>query len=180
MATTPSATVSDRYSDDDVASFYESGYWRSESFFDDLVTQAEARPDKVFVFDSTTSYTYAELRDQTLRLAAGLRRLGIERGNRVVVHLPNWTEFVLLSTALSRIGAVIVPVMPIYRGSEAAFVVEHSGAVAVVCAEEVKGFSFLDMYKEIQAARPELANLIVARPSGDLTGATSLDRPHRR
>jgi cyclohexanecarboxylate-CoA ligase len=181
MATQPTATVRDRYSDDEIRGFYEAGFWRKASFYDEVVAQAELRPDKVFVFDSSTSYTYAQLGDQALRLAAGLKRLGIERGDRVVVQLPNWAEFVLISVALSRLGAVLVPVMPIYRGAEVSYVVEHSGAVAAITCEEVKGFSYLHMYAGVQGEWPEqLRHLIVTRPveldaDGDpSTGAADL------
>ena len=175
--TTQSPTVTDRYSDEDVRSFYEAGYWRRESFYDDIVAQATARPDKVFAFDSTTSYTYAQLRDDALRLAAGLRRLGVQTGDRVVVQLPNWAEFVLVSAAVSRAGAVLVPVMPIYRGAEVSYVVEHSGAVAAITAESFKDFNSLHMFAEIQRKNPDqLRHLVVVRSAQPLTnGLRSAD-----
>ncbi|WP_034712300.1 AMP-binding protein [Intrasporangium chromatireducens] len=164
MTTQSPATVSDRYTEQQVKDFYDAGYWRHESFYQDVVAQAAEYPDKVFIFDSTASFTYGQLRDDALRLAAGLRRLGIERGDRVVVQLPNWAEFGLAAVALSRLGAVVVPVMPIYRGAEVSYVVEHSGAVAAITCESVKGFSYVDMYAAIQGEHPEqLRHLVVAR-----------------
>ena len=82
-----SATIQDRYAETDIAAYYESGLWQSASLFEIVSAQAAARPEKVFIFDSTTSYTYAQLRDQSLRLAAGLRRAGVGVGDRVVVQL---------------------------------------------------------------------------------------------
>jgi cyclohexanecarboxylate-CoA ligase len=166
MSTHSATTVSDRYSDEDVQGFYDAGYWRRESFYEDVRGQAEARGDKVFLFDSTTSFTYGQLRDDAVRLAAGLKRLGVARGDRVVVQLPNWAEFGLIAVALSRLGAIVVPVMPIYRGAEVSYVVEHSGAVAAITCESMKDFSYIEMYAGIQGERPEqLRHLIVARPS---------------
>ncbi|HET7399119.1 MAG TPA: AMP-binding protein [Intrasporangium sp.] len=172
MTTQSSASVSDRYTEEEVSGYYDAGYWRHESLYEDVVAQAEARPDKVFVFDSTTSYTYARLRDDALRLAAGLRRLGLERGDRVVVQLPNWAEFALVAVALSRLGVVVVPVMPIYREAEVSYVVEHSGAVAAVTCDSMRGFSYLEMYAAVQGGHPELRHLILARAEASSPGTS--------
>ena len=168
------ATVRDRYTDDEIAHFYAQGFWRDETMFDLVERQADATPDKVFIFDSTTKLTYRELRDQALSLALGLRRSGLHKGDRVAAQLPNWTEFVLVATALSRIGAILVPIMPIYRSDEVAYILRHSGARAAVMAETFKDFSYLDMFKDLQRESPDLEQLIVARGSGK-DGATPLE-----
>jgi acetoacetyl-CoA synthetase len=51
-------------------------------------------------------WTWGELRDQTARIAAGLRRLGVERGDRVVAYVPNIPEAVAAVFACASIGAV--------------------------------------------------------------------------
>src|SRR4051794_29733872 len=124
------ATVHERYTDERIAGFYEAGFWEKSSLTDLVVEQADRGGDQVFVFDGTTSLTYADFRTAALRLAVGLAREGVGRGDRVAVQLPNWTEFVVVAVALSRIGAVLVPIMPIYRGDEVRYVLQHSGAVA--------------------------------------------------
>ena len=68
--------------------------------------------------DGYSALTGVRLREQAYRLAAALRWLGVEAGNRVQVQLPNWNEFVVVYVALARIGAVLVPTMPIYRHDE--------------------------------------------------------------
>ncbi|MGH3469984.1 MAG: AMP-binding protein, partial [Thermocrispum sp.] len=141
----------------------------------DLVrVQAEARPEKAFVFDSTVSLSYAELHEQALRLALGLHRAGLRQGDRVAVQLPNWAEFVMITAALSRIGAILVPIMPIYRDDEVGFVLQHSGAKAAITCEEFKGFRYIDMFAELQKSSPELGSLITVRGSGT-HGATALE-----
>ena len=121
----PIATVHDRYSDDDIAAYYGSGFWQTSSLIDVINERAELRPDKRFVFDSTTSLTFGDFREQVVRTAAGLRRHGVAVGDRVAVQLPNWTEFVVIAAAISRIGAVLVPIMPIYRDDEVGFVLRQ-------------------------------------------------------
>jgi len=168
--TTSLKTVHDRYSDEEIAAYYKAGFWQDTSFSALVAEQAAARGDQEFVFDGTTSLTYAEFRERALRFAVGLKNAGIAKGDRVAVQLPNWTEFPVLAAALSRIGAIIVPIMPIYRGDEVAFVLERSGAVAAVTADEFRGFGHLAMFKELAAKAPALRSIYVARPQGDLSG----------
>lgn len=168
-------TVRSRYSDEEIASYYASGYWQTSSFFDLVEAQADARPDCTFVFDGTTSLTYGEFRVRTIRLAAGLASVGIGRGDRVAVQLPNWTEFPLVAAALSRLGAITVPIMPIYREDEVGYVLNHSGAVAAVTAEEFRGFGHRAMFQSLMSRCDQLQQVIVARAEGALAGATALE-----
>ncbi len=173
----PIKTVRDRYSGERIAAFYAAGYWQPASFNAVVAEQAARRGDQTFVFDSTTSLTYAGFRDQALRLAAGLRREGLRPGDRVVVQLPNWTEFPLVASALSRIGAILVPIMPIYREDEVAYILQHSGAVAAVTCHEFRGFGHQGMFGKLRSAAPDLRTVYVARTPAELDAseAASLD-----
>ena len=122
------ATVPDRYTPEQVTRYYETGLWGTTTLFTEIARQADVRGEKVCFTDATTSLTYAGLRDRALALAAGLHRRGVRTGDRVVVQLPNWTEFVVVVAALSRLGAVTVPVMPIYRAADVKHVVDTAGA----------------------------------------------------
>lgn len=78
-------SVRDRYSEDEIAQYDAEGLWRPESLYDEVVAQARVRPYKTYIFDSSTSLTFVELRKDALRIAVGLHRRGIRRGDRVVV-----------------------------------------------------------------------------------------------
>jgi cyclohexanecarboxylate-CoA ligase len=166
--TQPLPAVGARYTDAEIAEFYAAGYWQRTGLFDLLETHAGATPDKTFVFDSTNGYTYRELRDAAVQLAAALQRLGVGRGDRVVVQLPNWSEFALFIAALARLGAVMVPIMPIYRDEEVAYVLAHSGAKVAVTCEEFKGYRYLDMFTRLRERAPELSALVAVRTSEPL------------
>src|ERR1700704_1104898 len=103
-------SVADRHDEEHVKSYYANGVWRTEVLSDLLDQWSEQRPEKVAVSDGHNELTYAELRGQAYRLAAALRRMGVEAGDRVVMQLPNWSEFIVTYAALARIGAVLVPV----------------------------------------------------------------------
>ncbi|HEY3713274.1 MAG TPA: AMP-binding protein [Jatrophihabitantaceae bacterium] len=175
--TQPLPTVGTRYREEEIAGFYTAGYWQHTGLFDVLDAQAAATPDKPFVFDSTHGYSYRELRDTALQLAVALQRIGVGRGDRVAVQLPNWSEFALCVAAVARLGAVIVPIMPIYRDDEVAYVLAHSGAKVAVTCEEFKRFRHLDMFTRLRAQAPDLRTLVAVRSSGpvDPAVATRLD-----
>ena len=162
------ATVRDRYREADIARYYEQGLWTDDTLFGLLERQVQERPDKVFGTDSTTSVTFTEIRDRALALAVGLRRRGIGPGDRVVVQMPSWTEFFVIAAALARIGAVIVPVMPIYRRDEVGFIVETTGARAAFTAGSYRGFDHAAMFVDLAGHAASLDLVVVLRPDGDV------------
>jgi acyl-CoA synthetase (AMP-forming)/AMP-acid ligase II len=159
----PFATVTDRYTGEQIERFYSSGVWRETTLLAEVEIQARQRPDKVFLTDSTTSLTFAQLRDAALRLAAGLERTGISAGDRVAVQLPNWTEFAVISVALSRLGAIMVPIMPIYRHDDVRFILAAAGAKAVFTAGEFRQFDHARMFLDLASSGTPLRTVIVVR-----------------
>ena len=153
----------DRYSANTLEAFRSNGYWRDESLAEHVDRWATIDPDFVAVTDGYGALTRGELRAQAYRLAASLKKLGVERGDRVQVQLPNWNEFVVIYVALARIGAVLVPTMPVYRHDEVRYVLEHSGAKISFVTEEFRKFRYTDMLAEVRTEVPGLEHVIVVR-----------------
>ncbi|MEU7810959.1 AMP-binding protein [Pseudonocardia sp. NPDC049154] len=162
-AETPALTVHDRYDEETRRRYRENGWWQGGSAAGLLDRWAEATPTRRFVSDGTTELDYGTLRERAHGFGATLLRLGVRRGDRVVVQLPSWTEFVIAYLAINRIGAVTVPIMTVYRQTEVAHVLRNSGAVAAVTTGEFRGFDHAEMFRALQREIPALANLIVAR-----------------
>ncbi|GAB3966202.1 long-chain-fatty-acid--CoA ligase [Actinoallomurus acanthiterrae] len=79
------------------------------------------------------SMTYARLRDAVDRLATALARLGVRKGDRVAVILPNCPQEVIAFYAVLRIGAVVVPTNPLYTSDELHYQLTDSGSsVAII------------------------------------------------
>jgi cyclohexanecarboxylate-CoA ligase len=171
----PVTTIHDRYTAEEIAANYASGAWQPSSFFDLVARQAQAHPDRRFVFDGTTSLSYGEFHERVVRLAGGLAGLGVGRGDRVAAQLPNWTEFPVVAAAVSRLGAIVVPIMPIYRQDEVGYVLEHSGAVAAITCGTFRGFDHQAMFQTLAAASDQLRTVVVARAGGELDGALALE-----
>jgi cyclohexanecarboxylate-CoA ligase/acyl-CoA synthetase len=146
-----------------IAGFRAAGYWRDDTLSGSVDRLAAERPDRVLITDGYAALTAAELRGQAYRLAAALLRLGVRAGDRVQVQLPNWNEFIVVYVALARIGAVLVPTMPIYRHDEVLYVLRHSGAKVSVVAAEFRGFDYPDMLQDIRASAPDLRHVISVR-----------------
>jgi len=104
-----------------------------------LRSRAGAEPDRPFVRFKERTMTYGEFDARTDQLAAGLADLGVTGGDVVSVFLPNCLEFLEAWWAILKAGGVLGPVNPAYVGPEAAYVIEHSRAVAVVTDERGVG-----------------------------------------
>lgn len=71
-----------------------------------------------------TQITYATFLEAVRRLARGLYRMGVRRGDRVALMLPNLPQFPIAYYAILRLGAVVVPVNMMYKGRETARLLE--------------------------------------------------------
>jgi cyclohexanecarboxylate-CoA ligase len=151
------------YSDEQVEQYYANGDWQDRVLIDIVRERADLHPDRTFVTDGTLTVTYGQLREDAIRLAAGLRRLGVERGDRVVVQMPNWAEFATIVAALSRLGAILVPTMPIFRHDEVGYVLRHSGARVVIGPQLFHRFDHLDMYTSLRDDIDSLEHVVIAR-----------------
>lgn len=118
------------------------GYWTGEPLDQMLRRAREQFPERGALFCGARRLSYAELDQEVDRLAAGLLRLGIAPGDRVVVQLPNRAEFVEACFALFRLGAIPVMALPGHRSAEIRHLCESTEAVAYLCADQQGGFDF--------------------------------------
>ena len=93
---------------------------------------AVANPGKTFVEIGGAAYSYADFRDGVLRTAAMFRDLGVGRGDRVCLFMPNCIEYLYCWFGLSELGAISVPINTAYRRDETAYILNDAGAVALV------------------------------------------------
>jgi len=89
---------------------------RERTFPRILRRQAQENGETPFLIDEKQSISYAEADRISGALAAGMRALGVEKGDRVGLYLGNCPEFVLITLAVNKLGAIWVPVNTDYRG----------------------------------------------------------------
>jgi propionyl-CoA synthetase len=117
---------------------------------------------RALIYDSpvtgtTRTYTYAQLRDEVARFAGVLDRLGVGRGDRVVIYLPMVPEAVVAMLACARLGAVHSVVFGGFAPRELAVRIDDAAPVAVVSAScGVEGSRVIE-YKPLLDQAIELA-----------------------
>lgn len=122
------------------------------TFWDLLEQRVEATPDARMTIDEQgRELTFAGYRDACEQAAAGLAGLGVGEGSVVSWQLPTWNESLVLIGALSRLGAVQNPILPIYRQREVGFVVRQAGTGLLVTPGEFNKFDFAAMAQGIAA-----------------------------
>ena len=103
-----------------------------------LERRAREHPDRIYaIFEDGTSWTYAQTLDATRRAAAGLQRLGVHQGDRVLSWLPNGPEALAVWFGSNWLGAVYAPINTSYRGSLLEHVVKLSRAEVMVARTEL-------------------------------------------
>ncbi|WP_416898060.1 MAG: AMP-binding protein [Minwuia sp.] len=126
--------------------------------------RAEGRPMLVY---QDREISHAELAAESRRVAAGLKNLGIGKGDRVACWLPNAPAYLAMFFACARLGAIALAVNTRYRSVEVADIAGRAGAKAMIYWPDFKGIPFNDMLSEIDPADlPELRHLIVYSEAG--------------
>jgi long-chain acyl-CoA synthetase len=101
--------------------------------------------------------TYREHNEAIDRFAAALQELGVRKGDRVAVHLPNCPQFLIAYYATLRVGGIVVPCNPIYTAREMQYQLKDSGACVIVTLS-----STYPIIKQIRAAT-DLRHVVVAQ-----------------
>lgn len=101
---------------------------------------AERYPGRTALVYLGTRYTYRWLREAVERFATALARLGVGPQDRVMLYLANCPQWVVANFAVQRIGAVVVPVSPIYTAHELQYLVEDAGVETVICQDTNFGY----------------------------------------
>ena len=107
--------------------------------------------------------TAAALRDQAEDFAAHLVGEGIEPGSVVAWQLPSSIEAIVVLAGLARVGAVQVPLVPIYRRREVSFVAAQTGATLLIVPSEFRGFDHAGLAREVAAGRRDLDVMVLDR-----------------
>ena len=97
-----------------------------------LSEKAAATPDSVFIEFEKSKLTYRAFLHNVLKTAALYQSLGVERGDRVCLILPNDPEILFSWFGLSVIGAIAVPINTAYKRDELAFILRDSRARLLV------------------------------------------------
>ena len=95
-------------------------------------------PNKSALIFEEQSFTFTDLNNTSNQIATGLSKLGVKRGERVVLFLPNCSEFITSYFALQKLGAIAVIVNPALTAREMSYITNDSGAIALITTENLR------------------------------------------
>ncbi|MGJ7914085.1 cyclohexanecarboxylate-CoA ligase [Massilia sp. LXY-6] len=159
------------------------GLWHDRTINDYLDDCVASMPDKVALTavqvdgSAPTRFTYREMAAMADRIAVGLTRLGVGSNDVVSCQLPNSWQVTLTYLACSRIGAVLNPLMHIFRERELSFMLKHAGTKVMIIPKIFRGFDFEAMLTGLQPSLPDLQHVVVVGGSGANSFEALLSKP---
>jgi fatty-acyl-CoA synthase len=154
--------------------------WPARTLDQMLDAAAAEFPTRPYVINDTQTWTYSDIQAWSERLAAGLLAAGVQPGDHVAMLMANHPEFVAVKFAISRVGAVAVPINFLNRRDELGYVLRQSDAVLLVTMDSFRGLDYLGFLDELApgwveqgggTAFPRLKQVVVFPASGQAVRA---------
>jgi cyclohexanecarboxylate-CoA ligase len=142
---------------------HAAGHWGDEPLGDAFARTCAARGDAVALIDGARRLRFADWDRLSASAAGGLRALGVRPGDVVAYQLPNWWEAAVLFLAAARLGAVVNPILPIFRERELAFLLRQSGAVALAIPGAFRHADYPALVGAVRDQVPGLREVLVTR-----------------
>jgi long-chain acyl-CoA synthetase len=121
-----------------------------------LIYNAYIFREKPAIIYYGTEFTWTELKDMVLKVAGGLQRLGVKKGDRVYLGMQNCPQFVFSYFAVHALGAVVVPGSPMFKKGELHYILSDSGSKVAILEDDLYA-----VYDSITDELPELEAVVV-------------------
>ena len=145
---------------------------------------AVIHPDRDCVVTDDRTFSYSDMQAWSSRLASGLIAAGVMPGEHVALLMGNYPEFVACKLAISRVGAVAIPVNFLNRRDELGYVLRQSDAVLLITMNRFRGLEYLRFLDELAPdwpvsgggqAFPKLRRVVGFATDGDCLPAGVID-----
>ena len=110
------------------------------SLYEMLKRSADKSPSSTAIIFRTNQITYEKLDDAICRFGTALQGLGIRKGDRVTLYLPNTPQFVIAYFAVLRLGAIVVTCSPLYKDRELARILKDSESRVLVYLDQLEPY----------------------------------------
>jgi fatty-acyl-CoA synthase len=135
---------------------------------DVLRDTTEQFPQRNAILDpSGVTLTYEELNARVDRLARGLLEIGVAKGDKVGLWMPNVPEWVVAYFAIARIGAVVVPMNTRYKTHEIQYILDDSEATTLFAVGSFVGIDYIEMIGGIRDGLPNLKHVVIVGEPGE-------------
>jgi len=135
----------------------------TELTFTRFFKMCEKYPDQSAIIYLGERFSYSGLKDLIDRFATSLAQLGIGKGDKVMLYISNSVQWVISFFAIQKIGAVVIPVPPIYTSFEIEYMINDSGAETVICLDTNFGY-VKEIFSKTCLKRAIVTNLIDLLP----------------
>lgn len=115
-------------------------------------------------------YTYNEFLNRVNKFSRVLYNMGVKKGDKVTLHLPNSVDFIVSWFSLAKIGAIMVPTNVLSTADEMEYLIGHSESILVITEEE-----YLDKFADIKNNLPNLKNTLLTRCTNEQFENISVD-----
>ena len=122
--------------------------------------------DREALVDGDRRWSFSEVVKAVESAARSFIALGLQHGDRLAIWAPNSAEWIFSALGVQIVGGVLVPINTRFKGSEAAYVLNHSGAKFLLCDNKFLGQNYAQELRDSRIAPPSLEHVI------DFSGAT--------
>ena len=133
----------------------------------DVVEKTAMLGDKVYLIYAPTgeSYTYQESNQAANRIANSLRRMGLQKGDRIGIYMTNKPEYIFTLFAVAKLGLIEVPINTNFREAEIAYMVNTAEISTIIVDSNQKN---LEILATVAQQVPALKNIIVEGEMRDI------------
>lgn len=151
--------------------------WRKISFSQALKEWSISYKEKIAIVSNEKEISYNDLHKKVVITANSLLKLGIKKGDNVILQLPNRISFVVYMFALTQIGAIPIMALPAHREAELNGIIEIAQPVAYIVADKYLGFSYMKMAEKLKKEHECLKVVIIDKPNDvfDITESINED-----
>jgi fatty-acyl-CoA synthase len=161
--------------------------WQRSTVGRVLAEHAGVRPEHPFLISwdddgNRRQVSYREMREASARLAAGLRNVGVDRGDRVAVWMTNSPQYVIAYFAVLRLGAVLVPINTYLGADEVGYILRSARCRQLIVMDRFRHVDFSARLQQLapewtgssgaleSSSLPDLRNVMLVRRSADGSG----------
>lgn len=152
-----------------------SGAWMNKTTSDFAQLRAQQMPDRIAVVEGDRRLSYAFLLAEARRLAAGLRDLGLRKGDVISFQLPNWWESMVVNLAASLGGWAVNPIVPIYRDAEVGVILNDCKAKVIFVPQQFRGMDYVAMLRRIADEGGAKPLVVIVRAIESAAGAPTYE-----
>ncbi|MCX7771176.1 MAG: acyl--CoA ligase [Proteobacteria bacterium] len=114
--------------------------YKGEYTFSKLEEVCKKHPNNEAIIYLGERFTYKRLNELINRFAAGLLSIGVSTKEKVMLYIPNCPQWLIANFAINKIGAVVVPVSPIYTSHEIEYIINDAEVETIICFDTNFGY----------------------------------------